>query len=75
MQAITTKHLSNSGRIKAFCESGNIIINKDYSLDTEKAHKKAAIALLEKLGWENKGLISGSTEYGYVFDLLNNNNF
>lgn len=71
MQAITTKYLSNSGRIKAFCESGNIIINLDYSLDAKEAHKKAATALIEKLGWENKALIGGSTEYGYVFVFTN----
>lgn len=71
MQAISTKYLSNSNRIKAFCESGSTTIIFDYSLDNKEAHKKAATALIEKLGWENKGLIGGSTEYGYVFVFTN----
>lgn len=75
MQAILTKYIGPSNvrgsRVKATASAGSITIDYDDSLNTEDAHKAAAIALCDKMGWtEAKGygrLISGGTDTGFVF--------
>ena len=74
MQAITTKFLyatkTKGPRIKATSEFGqSITIDFDYCLDKNALHAKAAFALIKKLGWDTKKIISGSISQGYVFCL------
>ena len=74
MQAIITKFLPHVGvrgsRIKATALAGSVII--DYPHDVkmgEDAHRKAAEALCDKMGWKDKEmLICGSLPKGqFVF--------
>jgi hypothetical protein len=55
MQAITTKFLSatntRGSRIKATCDAGSVTISYPYELDYPDTHRKAAQALVDKLGW------------------------
>jgi hypothetical protein len=76
MVAIQTKYMgptnSRGSRIKAFTENGQqVTISYDYALSGEKLHAKAAMALIEKAGWQNEykkfGLVCGGTKNGYVF--------
>ena len=52
-QAIETRYLgptnTKGGRIKAECWGGNITIGYDHALNSDEAHKAAAVALLEKM--------------------------
>ncbi len=52
-QAIETKYLgptnTKGGRIKAECWGGNITISYDHELNSDGAHKAAALALIEKM--------------------------
>jgi hypothetical protein len=71
LQAITTKYLGptnkRGSRIKAIAANGDsIIIDKDNSLHSEDAHRKAAEALQKKLKWDFP-LIQGGVKSGYVF--------
>lgn len=74
MQAIQTKFLSatnyKGARIKATAEAGSIIIDYDYSLDCEDAHKLAAQALIKKFNWGGD-IVGGSLAGGYVFVFKN----
>ena len=74
MQAIETKFLcvtaTKGDRIKATCPGGSKTISYPYELNTEEAHKRAAMALIEKMGWKinnPKNWVGGSTKAGYVF--------
>ena len=74
MQAIINKYLGptnhRGSRIKATCYSGTITIGFDHELSGEAAHKKAAMALIERLKWSApSGLTVGATPSGngYVF--------
>ena len=74
MQAIETKFLSvtatKCAKIKATCERGSKTISYPDELNTEEAHKRAAMALIEKMGWtinNPKNWVGCSTEVGYVF--------
>lgn len=74
MVAITTKYFgptnTKGSRIKATANGNSITISFDYSLDSEARHAKAARALCDKMGWENK-LIAGGLDAGnYVFVML-----
>ena len=67
MKAIQTKYLGPTNfrgtRIKATAGGNNITIPLDYDVDEEEAHRKAAIALCEKLNWPPKllgGCLGGS---------------
>ncbi len=63
MQAIQVKYLSatdkRGSRFKATASSGSVTVPMDYELDYEPNARKAAEALLKKLGWHNVE-ISGS---------------
>ena len=74
MKAIQTKYLSptntRGSRIKAFDWSGNsIIIEFDYALDALEANFKAAMAFIDKMGWNwTRDKISyGVIKSGHVF--------
>jgi hypothetical protein len=55
MQAITTKFLgatnTRGSRIKATCDAGSVTISYPHELNYREAHRKAAQALADKLGW------------------------
>lgn len=75
MKAIITKYLGatnmSGARIKATAEGGNsIVIAYPYELSGEAVFKKAAIALCNKLKWDN-AIIGGSVKDGYVFVFKN----
>ena len=72
MQGIETKYIkatdTKGSRIKASAFGGSITVGYDYELDTAENHAAAAMALIEKLGWQNTGLfVQGGTAKGYVF--------
>jgi len=71
-QAITTKYIgptnTRGSRIKASAAAGSITISYDDSLNTEHAHTKAAMALVNKFGWPGTYYIGGMpNDKGYVF--------
>jgi len=55
MQAILTRYLpitsSRGSRIKAIAAAGSVTIPYPHELDTESAHRAAALALRERLDW------------------------
>jgi hypothetical protein len=64
MKAIVTKYFgptdTKGSRIKASDEDGNsITIPYDYALSGEALHKKAAIALCEKMHWDGNLITQG----------------
>lgn len=75
-QAIVTKFFgptnSRGSRIKAASWAGSITVSYDHSLDVEENHKAAAIALINKKGWnswkDGKWVMGGSPDTtGYCF--------
>ena len=56
MQAIRTRYYGPSDtrgtRITAKCEGGSLTIPRNYSLDVEQDHARAAQKLAERLGWD-----------------------
>jgi hypothetical protein len=71
-QAIETRYLgptnTKGGRIKATAYSGSITVGYDHALNTEDAHKAAALALRHKMGWQGKFAQGGNAKgNGYVF--------
>ncbi len=71
-QAIVTKYIGPSNmrgsRIKAKAAAGSITIHYDDSLNSEKAHAKAAEALARKYGWNGRYFQGGMPGYnGYCF--------
>jgi hypothetical protein len=73
MIAILTKYLgptnTRGSRIKAYTDRHSITVSHDYALDGEGVHRKAAQALMDKMGWPNE-LISGGVAGGYAFVML-----
>lgn len=73
VQAIETTYLSptncRGGRIKARAWAGSATIPYPHELSHEQAHRKAAMALVEKMGWENAHWFQGGNARGdgYVF--------
>lgn len=55
-------------RITAVCDAGKVTIPYPYELNSEQGHRKAAEALMAKLGW-NEPLTQGGLGKGYVFTL------
>lgn len=58
-KAIQTKYLpatdTKGSRIKAFdCDKNSVIIGYDSALDSEDVHRKAALALIKKMGWDGE---------------------
>lgn len=78
MQAIQTRYLSptnsRGARIKATCAAGSITISYPYDLSGQAVHRKAAEALVSKLGWVDPhygGLLGGclpNGDYCFVFN-------
>ena len=81
MQAIQTKYLyptnTRGARIKATCAAGSITIGYPYELyelSGQAVHRKAAEALVSKLGWVDPhygGLLGGQLangDYAFVFN-------
>lgn len=70
MQAIKTRYLpptnTKPSRIKAECEAGTITISRDYSLNLEQLHIKAAYLLIQKLKWNPVKLYTGVLKDCYV---------
>ena len=75
MQAIQTRFLcptnTKGARIKAWAAAGAITISYPYELSGQACHRKAAEALVAKLGWDDPhygGLLGGQLESGdYCF--------
>lgn len=78
MQAILTRYLgptnTRGARIKATCAAGSITISYPYDLSGQAVHRKAAEALVSKLGWVDTyygGLLGGQLangDYAFVFN-------
>lgn len=78
MQAIQTRYLnptnSRGARIKATCAAGSITIDYPHELSDQAVHRKAAEALVSKLGWVDPhygGLLGGclpNGDYCFVFN-------
>jgi hypothetical protein len=78
MQAIQTRSLpttnTRGARIKAWAVSGSITIPYPHELSGQACHRKAAEALVSKLGWNDThygGLLGGQLEsgdYAFVFN-------
>ena len=78
MQAIQTKYLcptnTRGARIKATCAAGSITIDYPHELSGQAVHRKAAEALVSKLGWDDPhygGLLGGclpNGDYCFVFN-------
>ena len=75
MQAIQTRYYgptnTRGSRIKAWASAGSITIPYPHELSGQACHRKAAEALVAKLGWNDSnygGLLGGQLESGdYVF--------
>ena len=75
MRAIITKYLGPSdtkgSRIKASVDGlPSRTISYDDALSSEQNHVAAALALVERLGWTDRPLLTGSTDSFYVHVLL-----
>lgn len=78
MQAIQTRYLcptnTRGSRIKASCAAGSITIGYPHELSGQAVHRKAAEALVAKLGWVDPhygGLLGGGLpngDYCFVFN-------
>lgn len=78
MQAIQTRYLcptnSRGARIKATCAAGSITISYPHELSGQAVYRKAAEALVSKLGWNDPhygGLLGGclpNGDYCFVFN-------
>ena len=71
MKAITTKYhgptATRGSRISASDGDGNrVYISYDYALNSEEAHRKAAVAFCAKMKWSG-AMVGGSIKNGYAF--------
>lgn len=82
MVAIQTKWIgptdTKGSRIKAFtCNDHSITVGYASSLSSEEAHKGAAMALCNKMGWSKEnwfaGLLGGGIKNGYSFVIVTKN--
>ena len=75
MQAIQTKYFGPSNvrgsRIKATCAAGSITIPYPHELSGQAVHRKAAEALVVKLGWDGQ-LLGGCLPDGSYWFVFNN---
>lgn len=73
MKAITTKFHgptnSKGSRYSAIDSDNNrVTLSTDYALNSDENHRRAAVALCEKMGWKGaESLIGGGTKEGMVF--------
>ena len=75
MKAIWTKYLgptdTRGSRVKASAEGASVTIGYDDSLNMEKAHDAAAVALCLKMGWPGDLTRGGRPDgCGYVYTFL-----
>jgi hypothetical protein len=75
-QAIETRYMrptnTRGGRIKAIAWGGNITIPYPHDLSTDDAHRAAAQALIDKLGWTGDFAQGGAAKGdGYYFVNVN----
>ena len=65
MQAIQTKYHGptdvKGSRISATCAAGRVVVDYDHALNNDQNHKRAAAALLRKLGWVGRANVSSGT--------------
>lgn len=72
MRTISTKFIAatdtKSKRVKAtVCEgTQSVTLLYDHALNADRNHMAAAIALMEKLGWQDR-MLGGHTDDGMVF--------
>ncbi len=73
MQAIRTRYLgptdTRGSRLKAACQGGTLTLPYPYELEGEQAHRVAAEALRDRLGWSGE-LVGGhmdTGDYAFVF--------
>jgi hypothetical protein len=71
-QAIETRYIgptnTKGGRIKATAWAGSITIGYDHALDVQGNHKRAADALIAKMGWQGTFAQGGNVKGdGYYF--------
>ena len=74
MQAITTKYLGPTdnypSRVRAITACGTkITLPWQHSLDSDDNHKRAALALAQKLGWQGT-YQGGHTKDGMIFAVI-----
>jgi len=73
MKAITTKYVgptnTRGSRVSATDSDGNrISIPYEGGLDSQAAHRAAALALCKKMNWNScERLVGGGTKKGYAF--------
>lgn len=73
MQAIQTKYFgptnTKGARIKATCAAGSLTIPYPHELSGQAVHRKAAEALVAKLGWTDHGTLLGGQlpDHSHVF--------
>jgi hypothetical protein len=57
-QAIVTRFISptntRDSRVKATADAGSVTLHWDHALNVEDNHRRAAMALVEKLGWQEQ---------------------
>jgi hypothetical protein len=76
MQAILTRYLgptnTRGSRIKASCAAGSITIGYPHELSGQAVYRKAAEALVAKLGWDEIASLLGGClptgDYCFVFN-------
>jgi hypothetical protein len=76
MQAIITRYLPATAhrppRIVASCHSGRVTVDYPDTEFVQEAHRVAALALVEQMGWQHHGdLLAGTLPAGgfcFVFD-------
>lgn len=71
MQAIQVKFLgptnARGSRYKASCSAGSVTLPTNYALNPDKNARRAALALVKKVGWD-VGLVGGTLDSGlHVF--------
>lgn len=72
MRAIETKYHgatdTKGERYSASCNDlPRVYVGRDYELDEEENHRRAARRLLTKVGWSKLGLVGGNTKAGMAW--------
>lgn len=74
LQAITVKYLgptnTHGTRLKALAAAGSVTIHRDYSVDPAVDERRAAVALIRKLGWDPCTIQGGRVKSGEVVFVL-----
>ena len=74
-QAIVTKYLGRTNRVKATAQAGSITLSWDHSLSSDINHRQAAEALAAKFDWDGEyygklhgGGLPNHAGYAFVFE-------